>query len=184
MTTTNNNSNFIVSDEKVIDSLAEELVVAETKTLNELVKNKIDLHNYLKHDGGRGRKTGVALLVNKISNLTIIDVDINKSYNDELKETVRKDILSKLLDKDVIVKTASGGLHIYCNTNFFYSVSNRMIKCYSCNDYDIDIMTSMDDSKRSLVVMADSRVRKNATEPINTYIHSWKLRLDHNQNSE
>ncbi|KAI5520149.1 phage plasmid primase P4 family, partial [Trichomonas vaginalis G3] len=30
-------------------------------------------------------------------------------------------------------------------------------------------MTSMDDSKRSLVVMADSRVRKNATEPINTY---------------
>ncbi|KAI5540832.1 hypothetical protein TVAGG3_0043110 [Trichomonas vaginalis G3] len=170
MTATNNNSNYIVSDEKVIDSLVEELVVAETKTLNERIgENKIDLHNYLKHDGGRGRKTGMALLVNKISNLTIIDVDINKSYNDELKETVRKDILSKLSDKDVIVKTASGGLHIYCNTNFFYAVSNRMIKCYSCNDYDIDIMTSIDDSKRSLVVMADSRVRKNATEPINTY---------------
>ncbi|KAI5514037.1 Prim-pol domain family, partial [Trichomonas vaginalis G3] len=169
MTATNNN-NYIVSDEQVIDSLAEELVVTETKTLNERIgENKIDLHNYLKHDGGRGRKTGTALLVNKISNLTIIDVDINKSYNDELKETVRKDILSKLSDKDVIVKTASGGLHIYCNTNFFYAVSNRMIKCYSCNDYDIDIMTSIDDSKRSLVVMADSRVRKNASEPINTY---------------
>ncbi|KAI5497506.1 hypothetical protein TVAGG3_0815500 [Trichomonas vaginalis G3] len=109
MTATNNNSNYIVSDEKVIDSLveelAEELVMAETKTLNERIgENKIDLHNYLKYDGGRGRKTGMALLVNKISNLTIIDVDINKSYNDELKETVRKDILSKLSDKDVIVK--------------------------------------------------------------------------------
>ncbi|KAI5547698.1 hypothetical protein TVAGG3_0158460, partial [Trichomonas vaginalis G3] len=37
MTATNNNSNYIVSDEKVIDSLAEELVVAETKTLNERI---------------------------------------------------------------------------------------------------------------------------------------------------
>ena len=48
MTATNNNSNFIISDEKFIDSLAEELVVAETKTLKERIgENKIDLHNYL-----------------------------------------------------------------------------------------------------------------------------------------
>ena len=44
-----------------------------------------------------------------------------------------------------------------------------MIKCYSCSDYDIDLMTSKDESKRSLIVMAGSRVRKNATSPISTY---------------
>lgn len=160
----------IERNDEFIDSLADSLVNSETKSLNERIgSNTVDLLNYLKHDGGKGRITGKALLLNKIQNLCIIDVDINKSYNDELKDQVRKQILSKLSDEDVIVKTGSGGLHIYCNTEFFEPTSNRMIKCYSCSDYDIDLMTSIDESKRSLIVMADSRVRKNAREKICAY---------------
>lgn len=167
MTTANNNHHV---DESFIDALANELVLAETKPLNERIEgNKIELRNYLKYDGGKGRKTGDALLLNKVSNLSVIDVDINKSFDDERKEAIRKNLLSKLDDKDVIVKTGGGGLHIYCNTNLFPATSNRMVKCYKCDDYDIDLMTSIDENKRSLIVMANSRVRRNATTPICSY---------------
>ena len=116
MTTTNTIEN-IESDERCINSLVESFVESETLTLNERInKNTVDLFNYLKHDGGKGRITGKTLLLNKITNLCVIDVDVNKSYNDELKKQVRKQILGRLSDDDVTVKTASGGL---CNTDLF-----------------------------------------------------------------
>ena len=168
--TTMDTQETIRSNEQFIEQLAESLVESEVLTLNERISdNTVDLLNYLKHDGGKGRITGKALLLNKIKNLSVIDVDINKSYDDKLKEQVRKQILSKLSEDDVVVKTASGGLHIYVNTDLFLPTSNRMIKCYSCSDFDIDLMSSIDETKRSLIVMADSRVRKNAREKICTY---------------
>lgn len=159
------------SNEQFVEQLAESLVESENKTLNQRIgSNTVDLTNYEKHDGGRGtRITGKALLGNKIPNLSIIDVDIHKGYDDEKKEMVRKNVLSKLSYDDVVVKTASGGLHIYVNTDLFLPTSNRMIKCYSCEDYDIDLMSCKDQYKRSLIVMADSKVRKNHKSPISTY---------------
>ena len=168
--TTSNTHEAMVSNEEFVEQLAKSLVESEALTLNERISdNTVDLLNYLKHDGGKGRVTGKALLLNKIKNLSVIDVDINKSYDDKLKEQVRKQILNVLSDDDVVVKTASGGLHIYVNTDLFLPTSNRMIKCYSCSDFDIDLMSSIDETKRSLIVMADSRVRKNAREKICTY---------------
>ena len=159
------------SNEQFVEQLAKSLVESEALTLNERIgSNTVDLTNYEKHDGGRGtRITGKALLGNKIPNLSIIDVDINKGYDDEKKEMVRKNVLSKLSYDDVVVKTASGGLHIYVNTDLFFPTSNRMIKCYSCEDFDIDLMNCKDQYKRSLIVMADSKVRKNHKSPISTY---------------
>lgn len=161
----------ITRDEDFINSLVNELVSTEKQSLNERIgSNKVDLTNYEKHDGGSGtRKTGEALLGNKIPNLTIIDIDINKELSDEQKEAIRKDILINLSDDDVIVKTGSGGLHIYCNTDLFTPSSNRMIKCYSCSEYDVDIMSCVDKYKRSLIVMAGSKVRPNHKSPISTY---------------
>ena len=98
------------------------------KTLNERIgTRKIDLTNYEKHNASKGRKTGEALLTNMISNLCIVDIDINKSYDDERKEKIRSELLEELDINDVVVKTASGGLHIYCNQEWFSLTSNRMI---------------------------------------------------------
>lgn len=154
-----------------IDSLVDSLIETESLTLNQRIgSNTVDLVSYQKHDGGSGtRITGKALLVNKIPNLSVIDVDINKSYDDDKKEMIRKNIIQSLSDDDVIIKTASGGLHIYCNTDLFFPTSNRMIKCYSCEDFDIDLMSCKDELKRSLIVMAGSKVRKNHKSPISTY---------------
>ena len=153
-----------------VDEIVDALMKTEALKLKDRIgDNVVELRNYLKNDGGVGRVTGKALLLNKISNLCVIDFDINKSYNDELKESIRKQLISQLSDEDVVVRTGSGGLHVYCNTEFFTVRSNRMIKCYSCSDFDIDLMTSIDETKRSLIVLPESRVRKNAREPITKY---------------
>ena len=101
----------MMSSEQFVSELVDLAVEAENKTLNESVgENTVDLTNYEKHNGGRGtRITGKALLGNKITNLSVIDIDINKSFDEEKKEKIRKNVLQNLSDDDVIVKTASGG---------------------------------------------------------------------------
>ena len=146
-------------------------LIENQKTLRERIGNNIViLTNYLKHDGGSGTKqTGVALLGNKILNLSVIDIDINKEIDEEERERVRKQILRNLSEKDIVVSTASGGLHIYANTDEFYVNSNRMIKCYTSERFDIDLMNCYDENSRSLIVLPESKVRKNARSQIKTY---------------
>ena len=97
-----------------VDDLVDELIESEQTPLRERIgDNKVALTNYLKHDGGSGSAiTGYALLLNKISNLAVIDFDINKKYDDEQKKIVRNKITSSISDNDVIVKTGSGGIHV------------------------------------------------------------------------
>lgn len=103
-----------------VDEIVDALMKTEALKLKDRIgDNVVELRNYLKNDDGVGRVTGKALLLNKISNLCVIDFDINKSYNDELKESIRKQLISQLSDEDVVVRTGSGGLHVYCNTESF-----------------------------------------------------------------
>ena len=80
-------------------STIDELIDAEDaeknmQTLNERIgKHKIDLTNYEKHNASTGRKTGEALLTNMSSNLCVLDIDINKAYDDERKEKIRSELL-------------------------------------------------------------------------------------------
>ena len=143
------------------------------KSLKERIgNNTINLTNYNKHDSCKGRITGKALLSNKIKNLSIIDIDINKELEEETKEKIRNNILNKLSENDIIVKTASGGLHIYCNTDEFIAKNNRMVKCYKSNEFDIDIFSCKESDKRSLVVMAGSKVRdSNHKSPVKDYVY-------------
>ena len=128
----------------------------------------VECYNYLKHDGGKvkpgSKATGSALVINEVDGLSVVDIDIIKDH-----DIVREDLLMKLSDDDVVVQTVSGGLHIYCNKGDFKAASNRMIKVYQCDDYDVDIMCTIDKQKRSLVVLPGSRVRSthksNGTKP-------------------
>ena len=127
-------------DEEALDSLVE-----ESKLINRIGNNTINLTNYNKHDQQKSsRITGKALLNNMVKNLSVIDIDINKELDNDTKENIRNNILSKLSDNDIIVKTAYGGLHIYANTDDFVTTNNRMIKCYKSNEFDIDIFNCYD----------------------------------------
>ena len=129
------------------------------KTLKERIEgHTIDCYNYLKHDSSNSKSstkvTGKALKINEVPYLSVIDIDVKQE-----PENVRKEILQKLKPHDIVVQTCSGGLHIYCNTGEFKPASNRMIKIFTCDDYDVDIMSTIDESKRSLIVLPGSKVR-------------------------
>ena len=144
----------------------------ENKILQERLKhNIVDLTNYNKHNGERGIKTGCAMITNEhhiITNLSVIDIDINKTLDEENKKQIRNNIICKLSDDDIIVKTGSGGLHIYANIGDMNIKQNRYIKCFTCDDYDIDLLSSVE-PKQSLVVLPDSKVRNIKTNESTTY---------------
>ena len=151
----------ILNTPTIVDLIDAEDAEKNMQTLNERIgKHKIDLTNYEKHNASTGRKTGEALLTNMISNLCVVDIDINKAYDDERKEKIRSELLEELDINDVVVKTASGGLHIYCNQDWFTLTSNRMIKCYTSEDFDVDIF---------IVVMPPSKVRANHNSSVSKY---------------
>lgn len=59
MTTTNNIEQILNNDDIVVELFNS----TETLTLKDRIDgNIIELNNYLKHNGGKGRKTGTALL--------------------------------------------------------------------------------------------------------------------------
>lgn len=147
-------------------------------TFNERTRNSIvDLYNYQKHDGGsgRGRQTGWAYELNKCENLMVVDVDIDKSLEEDKKQTIRTTLLKKLPDDACVVQTPSGGLHIYCNVDGFPVTSNRMVKCYKCEDFDIDLLSGVDPDKRSLVVAPGSSVRATTIADGERPIHRYAV---------
>ena len=161
------NNSFIDEMLKLQD---EHIQSMKAQTLQERIgTSKINLTNYEKHDGTKGRKTGEALLSNKIPGLCIVDIDINKSLDDERKERIRSELLEELSIDDVVVKTASGGLHVYCNEEYFTLTSNRMIKCFTSENFDVDIFGCHDQTKRSIVVLPGSRVRTNHNSSVTKY---------------
>ena len=129
----------------------------KVQTLNHRIgQNTVDLINYeIKRDitGDNKRITGKALLLSEIPNLSIIEVTCEN-------ESVKNDILTKLSEDDVVVKTNSG-LHIYANSDMFNTKTN-----FKNDNYSVHIMDSSDSS---LVVMAGSRVRKNHKSQIYKY---------------
>ena len=162
----------MIMNDSFIDELLkqqdEHIQSMKTQTIEERIgTNKINLTNYEKHDGTKGRKTGEALLSNKIAGLCIVDIDINKSIDDERKERIRSELLEELSINDIVVKTASGGLHVYCNQEYFPLTSNRMIKCFTSENYDV--FGCHNQNKRSIVVLPGSKVRANHNSSVTKY---------------
>ena len=79
--------------EEIKKQFNNEMELIKTSFKDRIKDKTIDLTSYLKHDGGNGKtKTGRALLMNKTINLSVVDVDINKSFDDDKKEQIRNNI--------------------------------------------------------------------------------------------
>jgi hypothetical protein len=106
-------------------------------------------------------KTGKAVLVNEVENLAVIDIDfINEDSGN---------ILPKLSEEDIVVRTASGGLHIYCNLGDFQPRKNRMIRCFKSPEFNIDLLSSINYERRNIVVLPESKGRLNHTTKVFSY---------------
>ena len=160
-------------DEEVLseqDCSEKEITTLHEQTLKQRIGdntvNLLDYQDKVNPNGESKRITGKALQLNKIPNLTIIEIICNN-------EDIINDILAKLSEDDVIVKT-NLGLHIYANTtpnsvrlnhDGLTNTSETKIH-FNHNGYAIRTMNSSDDT---YVVMADSKVRRNHKIPIFTY---------------
>ena len=134
------------------------------KNLRDRIRNNfVNLTNYNKHNGQNCAKTGTAMITNEqhlIANLRVFDIDINKTLDDKEKQQIRENVIHKLSDDDIIVKTGSGGLHVYANIDEYPIKHNSYIKCFTSVDFDIDLFSSVE-LKQSLVVLPESKVINN-----------------------
>lgn len=170
-------STLIDGDGSFIDSLMDmqaeddrqhEEFVNSTSLRDRIDGHTLPTYGYLKHMTNaipkKGNPTGRVIKLNECDGLCVVDVDI-KAQN---KDKVINEILSVLPEDAVVVETCSHGLHIYCNYYGCSHESNRLIKCYTCDDYDIDILMGNDKSKFSGVMAPESKARKDHA-PVGTY---------------
>ncbi|KAA6359083.1 MAG: hypothetical protein EZS28_045391 [Streblomastix strix] len=101
----------------------------DSKTIIERVKDAmINTVNYTKIDE---------------DNLCVVDIDIHKDKSIEEIDKIRQNIIDSLPPNVGLVKTAHGGLHIYCNRNFYLLPSNRNVKVAVTDSFDIDVFAQM-----------------------------------------
>jgi hypothetical protein len=152
-------------------------VISLSQRINDHI---IDLYNYQKSDKDAYIRmiTGKAVKGNEVEQLVVIDIDIRKDLSDPEREFVRNSLLSKLSENDIIVKFCGGGLHIYTNQEDFPLQKNRLIKCYSSPQFDIDVFGSVDKNSRSLIVLPGSKVKpNNQCTRIYLSVCSWRIRI-------
>jgi hypothetical protein len=117
-----------------------------------------------------GVETGLSVKTNEVPFLVILDIDMNKRLSPERKQEICRDLFQKLQGRGArIVRTAHGGLHVYCNQGDFELASNREIKCYTSADFDLDLFGCENPAKKSMVLLPGSQIRDDAESPILHY---------------
>ena len=128
--------------------------------------------NYAKHCNLKsGKVTGSALRISS-SPYAVIDVDITKSLPDNTKEELRD--LFSFLNKVKLVKTGSGGLHIYTKwDSSFPAYDDSYLKVVSSRElnFGIDVFVPFhkDGKSSRCIVLPGTQAKDRTTELIGTY---------------
>ncbi|KAA6360687.1 MAG: hypothetical protein EZS28_043787 [Streblomastix strix] len=76
-------------------------------------------------------------------NLCVVDIDIHKDKSIEEIDKIRQNLFDTLPPNVGLVKIAHGGLHIYCNRNYYRLPSNCNVKVAITDSFDIDVFAQM-----------------------------------------
>ncbi|KAA6400528.1 MAG: hypothetical protein EZS28_003950 [Streblomastix strix] len=82
-----------------------------------------------------------------INTVNYTKLDIHKDKSIEENDKIRQILIDTLPPNVGLVKTAHGGLHIYCNRNFYLLPSNRNVKVAVTDSFDIDALAQMNKHK-------------------------------------
>ena len=132
---------------------------------------QIDIYNYLKHDRDAytDNVTGKALCLNT-SPYCVIDIDISTKIDESRREEIRQSFIAAFCQECKIVKSTSGGLHLYCKWD--HSVDGLTTNDYKDNyvtdEYKIDVFIPVMKDLRRLIVLPPSQV-KNHFDKIASY---------------
>ncbi|KAA6394722.1 MAG: hypothetical protein EZS28_009747 [Streblomastix strix] len=90
-------------------------------------------------------------MTNKINYTKIgqqqVDIDNHMDKSIEEIDKIRQNLFDTLPRNVILVKTAHGGLHIYCNRNKQRLLSNRNVKVVTTDSFDIDVFVQMSKQK-------------------------------------
>ncbi|KAA6389502.1 MAG: hypothetical protein EZS28_014971 [Streblomastix strix] len=130
----------------------------DSKTIIECVKDAITntvKYTEIDQQEDNGNAAGINAKIQQITgklidsslmdedNLCIVDIDIHKDKPIEEIDKIIQNPIDSLPSNVGLVKTAHGGLHIYCNRNFYLLPSNRNVKIAITNSFDIDVFAKM-----------------------------------------
>ncbi|KAA6394776.1 MAG: hypothetical protein EZS28_009697 [Streblomastix strix] len=139
---------------EIIQPLAElYMQEQDSKTIIERVKDAmINIVNYTKIGQQEGKKQQITGKLIDLSlmgedNLCVVDIDIHKDKSIEEINKIRQNLIDSLPPNVGLVKTAHGGLHIYCNRNFYLLPSNRNVKVAVTDSFDIDVFAQITEYK-------------------------------------
>ena len=109
-------------------------------------------------------QTGMVLRVNECPGFAVIDIDINKTLPQQKRFEIKQSLLNKLSEDDIIVESGSGSLHIYVNHNIPDLYKNAYVKCFKCDEFDIDYIASVDCDKCQSIMLPDSENKNGRYE--------------------
>ncbi|KAA6375604.1 MAG: hypothetical protein EZS28_028870 [Streblomastix strix] len=170
----------------------------DSKTIIERLKDAmINTRNYTKigqYEGKKQQITGklIDLSLMDDDNLCVVDIDIHKDKSIEEIDKIRQNLIVSLPPNVGLVKTVHGGLHIYCNRNFYLLSSNRYVQVAITDSFDIDVFAQMTNYKiengqetkeivQNRVVAPNTAIRetKNNQRVTLKYdaVNDWKMHL-------
>ncbi|KAA6368114.1 MAG: hypothetical protein EZS28_036358 [Streblomastix strix] len=152
----------------------------DSKTINERVKDAmINTVNYTKIGQQEGKKQQIKGKLIDLSlmckdNLCLVDIDIHKDKSIEEIDKIRQNLIDTLPLNVGLVKIAHGGLHIYCDRNYYRLLSNRNVKVAVTDSFDIDIFSQMTKYKIENGFETKEIVQNRVVAP-NTAIRQTKI---------
>jgi hypothetical protein len=143
-----------------------------SRTLNERMSGQIlNTTDYQKF-GRRswGEITGTAFRHTGVHFLVVVDVNIHRNLSEAMRTQIRDNLARPLRGAGGrLVRSAHGGLHIYCNQGVFPLWANRAIKCWSGPDFDIDLFGAIDPAHQGIVLLPGAMVKDAGNELTLTY---------------
>ncbi|KAA6398651.1 MAG: hypothetical protein EZS28_005814 [Streblomastix strix] len=151
----------------------------DSRTIIERVKDSmINTVNYTKVGQQEGKKqqiTGrfIDLSLMDDDKLCVIDIDIHKDKSIEEIDKIGQNLIDSLPPNVGLVKIAHGGLHIYCNRNYYRLSSNRNGKVTAIDSSDIDVFAQINKYKIENGLETKELVQNRVIAP-NTSIRETK----------
>ena len=149
--------------------------------LKSLYENIPNARNYTKNaNTQKGKITGYGLKVSHIENLAVVDVDIKGK--DKMAKEEKQKVSDKLFEKirkfnfSHVVRTASGGAHIYCNVDYFDLKGKeritQILKAFPDSEYDFDIFANvrtLEKHMEAFVLLFESKIKYKGSDEIFKY---------------
>ncbi len=112
----------------------------------------------------KGPITGHVLRINRVPGLAVVDIDVDKTQPRIVIDAIMNAVLKDLPDDIHVIRSANGGLHIYCNIGDYHQKINANVDACEPTPYGaiikgVDIIGCFKPNSSAGIMFADSSVK-------------------------